>query len=153
MSDHPWPQASKLLQWAVLLGASLALAFGLNSLGLPAALLLGPMIVGIACGCAGMSLRVARAPVVVAQAVIGCLIAAAITGEIVARIASGWALFLGIVVAMNAISAVLGWLISRRKILPGTTAIWGSTPGGASAMMLMSEAFGADPRLVAIIQY
>jgi membrane AbrB-like protein len=48
---------------------------------------------------------------------------------------------------------VLGWLISRWRILPGTTAVWGSSPGAATAMVLMAGAFGADQRLVAFMQY
>ncbi|MGO8005995.1 AbrB family transcriptional regulator, partial [Rhizobium ruizarguesonis] len=31
--------------------------------------------------------------------------------------------------------------------------VWGSSPGGASATVLMSEASGADARLVAFLQY
>ena len=38
-------------------------------------------------------------------------------------------------------------------MLPGTTAVWGIAPGGASVMMLMSGGFGADARLVAFMQY
>jgi len=37
--------------------------------------------------------------------------------------------------------------------LPGTTAVWGSAPGGATVMVLMSEGFGGDPRLVAFMQF
>ena len=54
---------------------------------------------------------------------------------------------------MIAASSLLGYLISRWKVLPGTTAVWGSTPGAASAMVLMADAFGADARLVAFMQY
>jgi membrane AbrB-like protein len=50
-------------------------------------------------------------------------------------------------------AAVLGWLLTRWQVLPGTTAVWGSSPGAASAMMLMAEAYGADLRLVAFMQY
>jgi uncharacterized protein len=39
------------------------------------------------------------------------------------------------------------------KVLPGTTAVWGTSPGAASAMMVMAGAFGADARLVAFMQY
>jgi len=38
-------------------------------------------------------------------------------------------------------------------VLPGTTAIWGTTPGAATAMVLMAESWGADTRLVAFMQY
>ena len=38
-------------------------------------------------------------------------------------------------------------------MLPGTTAVWGSSAGAATAMVLMSDAFGGDMRLVAVMQY
>jgi membrane AbrB-like protein len=38
-------------------------------------------------------------------------------------------------------------------VLPGTTAIWGFTPGAATVMVLMAEAFGGDVRLVAFMQF
>jgi membrane AbrB-like protein len=50
-------------------------------------------------------------------------------------------------------STTLGALLARWKVLPGSTAIWGSAPGAASVMVLMSEGFGADPRLVAYMQF
>jgi hypothetical protein len=64
-----------------------------------------------------------------------------------------WAIFLGAVVAVVIVSNGLGWMLARLRVLPGSTAIWGSSPGGATAMVLMSEAFGADIRLVAFMQY
>ncbi|CDX31650.1 hypothetical protein MPLSOD_140293 [Mesorhizobium sp. SOD10] len=63
------------------------------------------------------------------------------------------AALLGVVIATVAASSLLGWLISRWRILPGTTAVWGSSPGAATAMVLMAGAFGADQRLVAFMQY
>nr|WP_293386284.1 AbrB family transcriptional regulator [Phenylobacterium sp.] len=43
--------------------------------------------------------------------------------------------------------------MSRLRIVPGTTAVWGMLPGAATAMMVMGEAYGADVRLVAFMQY
>jgi membrane AbrB-like protein len=43
--------------------------------------------------------------------------------------------------------------MARARIFPGTTAIWGSSPGAASVMTLMSQSYGADMRLVAFMQY
>ena len=37
--------------------------------------------------------------------------------------------------------------------MPGTPAVWVSSPGAATAMVLMAGAFGADQRLVAFMQY
>jgi len=38
-------------------------------------------------------------------------------------------------------------------MLPGTTALWGMSPGAASVMTIMAESYGADIRLVAFMQY
>ena len=38
-------------------------------------------------------------------------------------------------------------------MLPGTTALWGTSPGAASVMTIMAESYGADMRLVAFMQY
>ena len=38
-------------------------------------------------------------------------------------------------------------------MLPGTTALWGTSPGAASVMTIMAESYGADVRLVAFMQY
>jgi membrane AbrB-like protein len=44
-------------------------------------------------------------------------------------------------------------MLTRWQVLPGTSAIWGSAPGGAAAMTVLAEAYGADARLVAFMQY
>jgi hypothetical protein len=64
-----------------------------------------------------------------------------------------WPLFLAGVCSVLLISTSLGALLARWKVLPGTTAVWGSTPGAATVMVLMSEGFGGDPRLVAYMQF
>ena len=55
--------------------------------------------------------------------------------------------------AVVAISSALGWLMTRWQMLPGTTALWGTSPGAASVMTIMAESYGADIRLVAFMQY
>jgi uncharacterized protein len=143
----PWAQ------WAILVAASAPLAALLEVTGLPAALLLGPMIAGILVGSNGGTIAAPRLPVFAAQTIVGCLVARAITGEIVLRFLKDWPLFLSVIVSIVAASAAFGWLLTRWKVLPGTTAVWGTAPGGASVMMLMAGAFGADARLVALMQY
>jgi membrane AbrB-like protein len=130
-----------------------ALAALLEIVGLPAALLLGPMIAGIALAANGGSIRAPRLPVLAAQAVVGCLVARAITGDIVLAFLKDWPLLLGVVLAIIATGSLLGWTIARFEVLPGTTAVWGTAPGAASAMMVLAGAFGADARLVAFMQY
>jgi membrane AbrB-like protein len=44
-------------------------------------------------------------------------------------------------------------VLARFSSIPAATAAWGSAPGGASAMTAMSIDYGADPRIVAFMQY
>jgi membrane AbrB-like protein len=142
-----------LAQWTLLVAMSVPLAGLLETMGLPAALLLGPMIAGILVGSNGGTIHAPRLPVFAAQTIVGCLVARAITWDIVLRFLKDWPLFLGVILCIVAASTALGWLLTRWQVLPGTTAVWGVAPGGASVMMLMAGGFGADARLVALMQY
>jgi uncharacterized protein len=139
-------------QWAILVVLSGLFALGLEAIRLPAALLLGPMIAAILMALTGSEMRVPHQPVLIAQAVIGCMIARSIPPSIIGEILRDWPLFVAVVVAVIAASSTLGWLLTRWRVLPGTTAVWGSSPGAASPMMLMAAAYGADIR-VAFMQY
>jgi membrane AbrB-like protein len=81
------------------------------------------------------------------------MIARVMTPQILATFAGHWAVFLGSMIAVIAASCALGWLLSKLRLFPGTTAIWGLLPGAASVMMFMADEFGADGRLVAFMQY
>jgi membrane AbrB-like protein len=144
---------SPVRQWAVLLASSIILGALFEWARLPAALLLGPMVAGIIIGSNGGTIRAPRLPVFASQTIVGCLVARALTADVVPAFLKDWPLFLGVVLVTVAASGLIGWLTSRLKVLPGTTAIWGVAPGGASVMMVMSAAFGADARLVAFMQY
>lgn len=143
----------KTAQWTILLIGSVILAALFEYVQLPAALLVGPMLAGIAVGVNGGTVRPPRIAVTVAQALVGCLIAKSIEPEVLASFLADWPLFLTIVLVTLVGSSLLGYIISRWKMMPGTTALWGSTPGAANAMVLMAEAFGADVRIVAFMQY
>jgi membrane AbrB-like protein len=145
--------APPAVQWAAILFVSALFAGGLEMAALPAALLIGPMLAGIAAGTSSATVRVPPFAFAAAQAVIGCLIANSISPDIFGTFYAEWPLFVGVVVATLAASSLFGWLISYWRILPGTTAVWGSAPGAATAMVLMAGAFGADQRLVAFMQY
>ena len=84
---------------------------------------------------------------------IGCLIARSFSSEIVVTFGKEWPLFLCVVTTILLAAAALGWVISKLRILQGTTAIWGLLPGAASVMIIMADAFGADVGLVAFMQY
>lgn len=144
---------SAFFQWSVLLGASLFATALVHLAGLPAVFLLGPMLAAILCGASGASVRPPGPLFAAAQTVVGVLIAASIEPSVVAFFLADWPLIAGAALATLAASSFLGWLISRLRIMPGSTAVWGSAPGAATAMVLMAEAFGADARLVAFMQY
>ncbi|MBB2188492.1 AbrB family transcriptional regulator [Gluconacetobacter azotocaptans] len=145
-----WPMTT---QWAVLLALSAVLVLALEGLHIPAALLLGPMGAAIALAVLEGTVRVPPWPFMLAQGVIGCMIARSLQPAILHEMVRDWPLFLGGVVSVMLVSTVLGWLLARWQVLPGTTALWGSSPGAASVMVLMAGAFGADIRLVAFMQY
>lgn len=140
-------------QWVALGLLSFVLVAGLEWLRLPAALLLGALVAAVLFAVANAGLRVPSRLFLGAQAVVGGMIAQAFPPAIFAEMARDWPVFLGGVVSVLIASTLLGWLLTRRKILPGSTAIWGSSPGAATAMTLMSESYDADSRLVAFMQY
>jgi uncharacterized protein len=156
--SHPSPggplaSMPKAAQWLFLLAGSVLLAVMLELAQLPAALLIGPMLAAIAAGSYGANIRIWRPAFGISQALVGVLVAGSLSPEIFSSFFARWPLFLTAVLATVAASSFLGYLISRWKILPGTTAVWGSSPGAATAMVLMADAFGADARLVAFMQY
>jgi membrane AbrB-like protein len=147
---QPLPAAGR---WAVLLAASFLAGGLLQWARLPAALMLGPLAAAVLVQTAGGAVKVPRAVMAAAQAVIGCLVARSITPAIVGGFVSHWPVLLAVVAISIAASAGIGWTMSRLRIVPGTTAVWGMLPGAAPIMMVMAEAYGADFRLVAFMQY
>jgi uncharacterized protein len=145
-----WPTP---LRWVALLALSAFIWTIWSAAGLPAGLLMGPMVAGIVFGMNGLRLQVAPWPYLGAQAVIGAMVSASITPAIVVSLTHEFVLFCGVMTATLFGAAALGWLISRSGLIPGATAVYGTAPGAASAMVLVGEADGADPRLVAFMQY
>ncbi|MDT7456520.1 AbrB family transcriptional regulator [Citrobacter koseri] len=138
-----------VLQWGLLFLLSLLLSLAFLCIHLPAALLLGPMIAGIAFSLKGITLQLPRSTFLAAQAILGCMIAQNLTGSILTTLA----VVLAILLVTLLSSAVVGWLLVRYSSLPGNTGAWGSSPGGAAAMVAMAQDYGADIRLVAFMQY
>ncbi len=139
--------------WTALVAASGVLGFLLHAAGFPAAYLIGPMLVGMAFAVRGARLHVPQPFLYGAQAVIGCLVARSLDPSILTTVADDWAAMALVVLTTVVASGFAGWVIARTHLLPGTTAAWGCAPGAASGMVAMSEEFGADPRLVAFMQF
>jgi membrane AbrB-like protein len=141
------------LRWCGLIGVSVILGVLLQWLHLPAALLLGPMAVAIVMALAGGGVRTPNSGFVVAQGFVGLMVATTLPATVFSEIAEQWPIFVIGVLSTVIAAAALGWLMARAAIFPGTTAIWGSSPGAASVMTVMSQSYGGDMRLVAFMQY
>ena len=139
--------------WSLLTLGSAALAAVFMALHLPAALLLGSMLVAIAMALHAKELVVPPTAFALAQGLLGCLMAHTLRPSVFHRVLHDWPLFAGITVVVLLASAVLGYVLVRAGVLPGTTAIWGLAPGAASAMVVLADSYGADARLVALMQY
>jgi uncharacterized protein len=151
--DLPLQRLSTAGRWVVLLALSAVAAAILQCVRLPAAVMLGPLAAAALLQVAGGAVKVPRVFLIIAQAIIGCLVARSITSSIVGDFIIHWPLFLGVVALSIIASAGVGWVMSCFRVIPGTTAVWGILPGAAPVMMLMAEAYGADFRLVAFMQY
>ena len=101
----------------------------------------------------GGALRIPRFPYILSQAIIGCLIARAASPDLLPALGRNWPLFIGVTLATLAVSTLLGLGLHRLRVLPATTGIWGVSPGGAMAMVVLADAYGDDPRIVAFMQY
>jgi membrane AbrB-like protein len=140
-------------RWLALLLLSLLFGGTLQALHFPAGVLLGCMMAGIMLSVQWGQLDLPKPFFVAAQAVLGCLMAQSMRPPALSNVLARWPVFVGINLLVMAAGGLLGWWLVRRKVLPGTTALWGIAPGAASAMVLMAESYGADMRLVAFMQY
>ena len=142
-------------QWTVLITLSLAFGAFFYWLGVSAALLIGPLLAGIVVSGNGARLQIPRRAFVPVQGLIGCMIARMlpVSASAAGGLAVHWPLLAAGVISVIAASIVVGWILVRLRVLPGTTALWGVSPGAATVMTLMAEAHGADAQLVAVMQY
>jgi len=141
------------LRWAILLALSALFAGILEALRLPAGLLLGPMIAAILVAVRGQGVTVPPRSFQAAQAIVGLLIARSFTGGTVGTVIEHWPVFLAVTAATLSVGVGIGLLVGRLGWLPGSVAVWGCMPGGAAAMVLMAQSYGAEWRLVAVMTY
>jgi membrane AbrB-like protein len=139
----------------ILLGAGSALAGSLAQVtGLPAAWLVGPMLVAVVLALAWPKHpTVPRWGRVAALAVVGGVLAATFTPSVLPLIADNWFSISLVVAGTMILSLASGYVFARLTRVGGKTAVLGTLPGAASGMVAMSDPLGADPRLVALMQY
>lgn len=139
--------------WAALLLTSATFAVFLSWAAVPASMLVGPMLAAVLFALRGARLAVSSWLFAAAQAVLGCIVAQTFTPAAFSVLVKNWPMMLCIVGLVISFGALMGLGLIRFGSLPGTTAAWGASPGGAAAMTAMSESFGADIRMVAFMQY
>jgi uncharacterized protein len=137
----------------LLLPLSALLIALLSMTGLPAAFLLGAMGAAMIVVGRGGSVRLPDWLFALAQAVVGCLIARSFTLALFHAVVQHLGLFVGVTLSVLLVATALGLALARLRVLPGSTALWGSFPGAATVMVLLSGSFGGDMRLVAVMQY
>ena len=125
----------------------------MRDLDVPGALLTGPLLAGIAVALSRPGLSVRKEAALFSQAVLGCLIAAIMTPAMLSMLLPRWPLLLGANALLIMGIAAIGMVATRLRVMPGTSAIWGLSPGAASAMVVLAEDYGGDRRLVALLQY
>ena len=144
---------SQLCQWLIFVLTAYIFGYVLEQAAIPAALLLGPMVCAIVMGVCGATIRVPKICFRYGQGLVGLLIANTITLQVLTQVLTQWELMLCTTLVTLLLSVVVGILTVRFGRLPGTTAAWGTSPGGAAAMVAMAEDYGADTRVVATMQY
>ena len=148
------PSPARIVGWA-LLGAGAMLAGSLAQVvGVPAAWLVGPMVVAIVAALAWPERpAMPRWSRVAALAVVGGVLAATFRPSVLPMIAANWLPVSLVVVGTLLLSLAAGMLLARIAGVDRRTAAFGTLPGAASGMLAMSGPLGADPRLVAVMQY
>ncbi|MCS6037830.1 AbrB family transcriptional regulator [Klebsiella pneumoniae subsp. pneumoniae] len=87
----------------------------------------------------GVKLSIPRPCYLVAQAIVGCMIARAINPSVFGVLFNNWALVLAIL--LTTLGDKRPYRLAAgplQRALPGATGAWGSSPGGASAMVVMA---------------
>jgi membrane AbrB-like protein len=124
------------------------------AMGLPAGWLVGPMLVAIAAALAWPEHpTVPRWGRIASLAVVGGVLAAAFRPSVLPLIARHWFPICLVVGGTLLLSLAAGLLLAGLAHLDRKTAAFGTLPGAASGMLAMSGPLGADPRLVAVMQY
>lgn len=105
-------------QWTVLIVLSVGIGAVLLWMHAPAALMLGPLVAGIVVASGGGKVGFPLPAFVVAQGIIGCMIARMMPLSIMGDILSHWVLFTAGVLSVVIACSLLGWLMTRLACCP-----------------------------------
>lgn len=139
--------------WAVV-GASLLGSALADSSHVPAGALLGGMVVAVLAALTlSVQVPIRRPAFMGAQAVLGSALCGSFQPSAWAALAEHWPVALVNVVGVVLVSQGVALLLARLAGLNVRTTALGLMPGGASAMIALSEELDADARLVTLFQY
>ncbi|CAO3433793.1 AbrB family transcriptional regulator [Azospirillum doebereinerae] len=141
------------MQWCLLAGCTLVFTAAFVAVGLPGATLIGPMLAAIVLGVGGAAIELPKRFSWLAQAVTGAVVARSLDVTVFHDVALHWIPMLAALTSMLAGAVLVGLLLERSGRLPAGTALWGTMPGAAPAMIAMADDFGGDARYVAVMQY
>ncbi len=141
-------------QWIVVGTGSILAGLLADSVGLPGAWLVGPLLLTLLL----TLLRPVRKVVppsayIGAQAVIGMALSASFEPSALALLNDFWLVVPATVLLVLGLSVASGLLLARVTSLDSATASLGMIPGGAPGMVAISDDLQADSRLVAFMQY
>jgi membrane AbrB-like protein len=144
----------EIARWAGRWLIVIAAGWLLDLAGMPVAWLIGPMIAAVVLALRGTPPGPNPQPVFTGvQAVIGIALSASFSTDALAPLADHWPVMLLTIFLVLGVSIAAGVALGRMAALDPATASLGTVPGGASGMVAMSEELGADPRIVAFMQY
>ncbi|RVI68735.1 AbrB family transcriptional regulator, partial [Sinorhizobium meliloti] len=104
---------SAVWQWCLLALLSAIFAGVLEMIGIPAGLLMGPMIAGALVGMNGGTIRLPRQLFFCVQVVLAMMIAASMSPDLLVTFSGNWLLFLAIILSVIGVSTLCGWTITR----------------------------------------
>lgn len=148
------PDRSAAMRWAGLAGITALASALLARVGVPSAALFAGLFVATALALLGWAPEgVPRWSTLAAQAVLGVLIGALIHASTL-RALSAHALPIVLVTGATLLVSVgAGLLMGLRRDVDPMTGALALTSGGASAIVALAAEFGADIRMVAVVQY
>ena len=154
MTNTPSSVARTILGWAILGAGPVVAGLSAQVTGVPAGWLVGPMLVAVAAALAWPEHpTVPRWGRVAALAVVGGVLAATFRPSVLPLLGSNWLPVCLVVGGTLFLSLAAGLLLAWVTRLDRRTAAIGTLPGAASGMLAMSGPLGADPRMVAVMQY
>ncbi|MCL1563262.1 AbrB family transcriptional regulator [Parasaccharibacter sp. TMW 2.1886] len=140
-------------RWAELVFFSAVISGLFMLLHLTAGMMLGPMAAGIILSIRNRGVTIKPVFFTMAQAILACVVVNSLTGSVLHHIMSHWILVLFSVLSVILVSFSTGACLAWFGVMPGTTALWGTSPGAASTMVMLCGSFGADTRLTAFMLY